>query len=412
MKPMKRMMTKTKGRVAAAADVAVAVALASWLAVPAHAQTVDGPGTVDDIVGFLVTNRGVQTSDFDRDRQAADATRVTIGRALLASIATLPTGSSSGGFTYRFNPELGTVERASPTFGPFFVERAVTAGRGQASAGVNVRYMSFDSLDGSSLRDGELITTANQFSDEPAPFDVDALTLEITTRTATFFGNVGVSDRIDVGVAVPFVQLSVSGSRVNTYRGTSLVVARARGESSGIGDVLLRSKVRLTNSVGPGAAAAGVEVRLPTGRGEDLLGAGEPQLRMLGVGTLETSPVSVHGNLSVGVGGIGRELAYGGAVAIAATPRVTMVGEFLARRVSGLRQVVETAEPHPRVAGVMTTRLAPVGPEQTSTYLAGGFKWNLAGAWLLHGNVLLPLNGAGLTSGLTPAVALDYSFIR
>ncbi len=378
------MMTrgKTKGGAAAAADLAVAVALAVCLAVPAEAQTSDSsPATVDGIVGFLVTNRGVQTGDFDRDRQAADATRATIGRALLASLATLPAGASSGGFTYRFNPTLGTVERASPTFGPFFVERAITAGRGQASAGVNVRYMSFGSLDGSSLRDGQFVTTANQFIDEPAPFDVDALTLAIT------------------------------GTRVNTYRGASVVVAQARGESSGIGDVLLRSKVRLTGE-GPGAAAAGVEVRLPTGRGQDLLGAGEPQLRMMGLATLETPPVSVHGNLSVGVGGIGRELAYGGAVGIAATPRVTVVGEFLARRVSGLRQVIATAEPHPRVGGVMTTRLAPVGPEQTATFVAGGFKWNLGGAWLLHGNVLLPLNEAGLTSRLTPAVALDYSFVR
>jgi hypothetical protein len=403
---------KTKGRAAAAADLAVAVALAGCLAVPAAAQTSGtSPATVDDIVGFLVTNRGVQTGDFDRDRQAADATRATIGRALLASLATLPAGASSGGFTYRFNPTLGTVERASPTFGPFFIERAITAGRGQASAGVNVRYMSFGSLDGSSLRDGGFVTTANQFIDEPAPFDVDALTLAITTKTATLFGNVGVSDRLDVGVAVPFVQLAITGTRVNTYRGASLVVAQARGESSGIGDVLLRSKVRLTGE-GPGAAAAGVEVRLPTGRGQDLLGAGESQLRMMGLATLETSPVSVHGNVSVGVGGIGRELAYGGAVAMAATPRVTVVGEFLARRVSGLRRVVATAEPHPRVGGVLTTRLAPVGPEQTATFVAGGFKWNLTGAWLLHGNVLLPLNEAGLTSRLTPAVALDYSFVR
>jgi hypothetical protein len=403
---------KTKGRVATRTDLAVAIALAGCLAMPAAAQTSDSPpGTVDEIVGFLVTNRGVQTSDFDRDRQAADATRAAIGRALLASLATLPVGTSSGGFTYRFNPTLGTVERASSTFGPFFIERAITAGRGQASAGVNVRYMSFGSLDGSSLRDGELVTTTNQFVDEPAPFDVDTLTLGITTKTATFFGNVGVSDRLDVGVAVPFVQLAIDGTRVNTYRGSSLVVARARGESSGIGDVLLRSKVRLTGE-GAGAAAAGVEVRLPTGRGEDLLGAGEPQLRLMGLTTVETSPVSVHGNFSIGVGGIGRELAYGGAVAMAATPRVTLVGEFLARRVSGLHRVVATAEPHPRVSGVMTTRLAPVGPEQTAAFVAGGFKWNLTGAWLLHGNVLLSLNEAGLTSRLTPAVALDYSFIR
>ena len=39
----------------------------------------------------------------------------------------------SGAFVYRLNPELGTVERSTASFGPFFVERASTAGRGDVS---------------------------------------------------------------------------------------------------------------------------------------------------------------------------------------------------------------------------------------------------------------------------------------
>ena len=57
--------------------------------------------TVQDIVTFLVTNQGVATSDFDKDRAAADATRVTLSNALLASISTVPISSSSSGFNYR-----------------------------------------------------------------------------------------------------------------------------------------------------------------------------------------------------------------------------------------------------------------------------------------------------------------------
>src|SRR5262245_55309479 len=117
-------------------------------AAPALAQGTSDSRTVQDIVAFLVTNQGVQTSDFDKDREAAEATRATLTRALLASIATQPVSSSSGGFTYRFNPDLGTVERASDTFGPFYVERALTAGAGQASLGFTFQYASFHSLDG------------------------------------------------------------------------------------------------------------------------------------------------------------------------------------------------------------------------------------------------------------------------
>src|SRR6476469_8173647 len=94
---------------------------------PAAAQS------VSDVLTFLLTNQSVQTGSVDRDRVAAQATRDTISRALLANLATLPVPTSPGAFALRLNPELGTVERVSQTFGPSFVDRAQTPGRGQAS---------------------------------------------------------------------------------------------------------------------------------------------------------------------------------------------------------------------------------------------------------------------------------------
>jgi hypothetical protein len=208
----------------------LATVLMASLATSAEAQST--PETVQDILAFLVTNRGVETGDFDKDREAAEATSATLTRALLAAIARVPISTSSSGFTYRLNPTLGTVERASETFGPFFAERALTSGAGQASFGVTFQYASFTTLDGNDLRDGSFVTTANQFRDEETPFDIETLTLNITTRTTTVFGSVGVTDRLDVAAAVPFVSLGISGSRVNTYRGTSVVQARATAETT------------------------------------------------------------------------------------------------------------------------------------------------------------------------------------
>ena len=135
--------------------------LLTGLALPAAAQSTapSSQTTVQDIVTFLVTNQGVATSDFDKDRAAADATRETLSNALLASITTVPISSSSSGFSYRFNRTLGTVERASQTFGPLYVERALTAGAGQASIGFNIQYTQDTSLDGSEQRNGTLVTT-------------------------------------------------------------------------------------------------------------------------------------------------------------------------------------------------------------------------------------------------------------
>jgi hypothetical protein len=309
------------------------------------------------------------------------------------------------------NPTLGTVERASQTFGPLYVERALTAGKGQASLGFNFQYTKFTSLDGNDLTNGSFITVANKFRDESTPFDTETLTLNIQTRTATFVGNVGVSDRVDIGAAVPLVRLDISGSRVNDYRGTSLLQARATAETTGLGDIAVRSKVRLTPD-GPGAAAVGVEARLPTGREEDLLGTGELALRFTGLASYEAGVTSVYGNLTFGTGGIGHELDYSGAVAVAATSRVTVVGELLAHRIDGLERIGSIAVPHPRIVGVDTIRLMPTGEVETTAFGVGGVKWNVGGTWLLHANVLIPLTQNGLTGQFTPTIAVEHTFAR
>src|ERR1700754_4818615 len=181
--------------------------------------------TVSDVLTFLMTNQSVATGSVERDREAALATSVTIWRALAANLATLPLTSSSGSFSYQLNPELGTVERTTHNFGAFFTERATTAGRGQMSFGLTFQQLHFTSLDGRNLRDGSLVTTANQFTDEAAPFDVDRLTLNVDASVATLYGNIGITDRFDIGVAAPFVSLSVDGSRVDTYRGSAFTEA-------------------------------------------------------------------------------------------------------------------------------------------------------------------------------------------
>src|SRR5262245_47954440 len=94
---------------------------------PASAQT------LNDVLSFLLTNRSIQTDDVVRDQAAAAATRDAISRFVVNELGTLPVSSSSGGFTYRLEPELGTTLRSSNSFGPFFTERSLTAGAHQIS---------------------------------------------------------------------------------------------------------------------------------------------------------------------------------------------------------------------------------------------------------------------------------------
>jgi hypothetical protein len=372
---------------------------------PASAQS------VSDVLTFLVTNQGVQTGSVERDRQAALATSTTISRALLANLATLPVATSSSGFVYRLNPELGTVERVTQSFGPFFVERAITAGRGQVSIGATFQQLRFTMLDGHNLRDGTLVTTANQFTDESAPFDVDQLTLGITGSVATLYGNVGITDRIEVGVAVPMVSLVVDGSRVNTYRGRTFTQATAHARSTGLADMVIRTK--FTPYREDGAALAGaIDVRLPTGRSEDLLGAGSRSVKFSLIGSLESGRVSSHVNAGVSVGGLATELSYGAALGLAASHRVTVIGELVGRLLDSPSGIVPVTAPHPTLLGVETIRLAPDSSRLNMMSVAPGLKWNLSQTWVLAANVSIPLTKDGLTAPFTPFVGLDYAIGR
>lgn len=365
--------------------------------------------TVSDVIGFLVTNQAVPTADFERDRAAAEAARDTISRALLVNLTSVPLATSSSGFLYRFNPELGTVVRATETFGAFFVERALTAGRGRASFGVSGTTSGFDQLNGRDLRDGTLVTVANRFRDEPSPFDTESLTLRLRTSTLTVFGSVGVTDRLEIGGAVPFVSLDLEGQRENVYRGSTFLQASGTASASGVADIALRAKYAVVAGSRGGIAAA-AEWRLPTGDEESLLGAGSSSYRFMAIGSFEEGRLGLHGNAAIVRGGVSDEVDFAGGASLAVSPRVTLTGELIARHVTELRDIDLVSAPHPTIEGVDTLRLVAGPSGSTLANAVAGFKWNVRGAFVLGAHVAWPFNKRGLTAPITPTVAVEYAF--
>lgn len=389
----------------------LAVAMAIGLfAAPAMAQQ-QPERTVREVLVFLVTNQSVATDDFIKDRAAAEATSQTIARALSLQLGRLPLTSGSGGFTYQFNRELGTLTRTSPSFGPFFTERALTAGRGRASFGLSYQVARFNTLDGQPLDDGTFLISANQFRDERTPFDVETLTLRLRTTMVIPSLSVGVNDRFDLSVAVPLVRLEVEGERVNTYRGRRLVQARAVATKTGLADIAVRTKFLVAGEEANGFGV-GAEFRLPTGGEENLLGAGRPAARGFAIASAESGVASLHANIGYTVGGVSNELACSTAVAVATAPRVTLGGELLIRRISDLQTMTPVSLPHPRFlthpVGVNTIRLMPQGPARTTAAAVFGMKWNVGEMWLLNASVLFPLTDAGLNARMVPTVTIDY----
>jgi hypothetical protein len=387
---------------------AIVVAFAASSVSAASAQE-----SLTDVLSFLLTNRAVPTGDFERDAAAARATLDTMTRSLLTELSTLPISSPSPAFVYRFNRDLGTLERASESFGPFFAERGLTGGAGQVSLGFTARFAKYSHLDGHDLRDGTFLTSGNWFRDEAQPFDIEQLTLRLETRTVTGFANVGVTDRLDVGVALPFVSVSLSGVRENTYRGQVQVQARADADAVGVGDMALRAKYRIFDAPSTAGVAALFEVRLPTGDADNLLGSGETSARALGIASFEVGRgVGIDFNAGATWGGLAREFQYRSAISVSAAPRVTLVGELLGRRLDGVGEIRTARAPHPTFSGADTIRLIAIGDSTHNATALGGVKWNVAGTWLLSGSVSRQLGDRGLRSGTVVQVGLDFAWVR
>ena len=151
---------------------------------------------------------------------------LAINSIMAAQLATIPLGSSSGGFSYTYDPALGTFSRESSTFGSAFVERALTAGRGRWNLGFTFQRATYDTIEGRDLDNGDVRVylvhqdccgTRNAPGVPPNPFfegDVieNRLSLDLTSSVFSAYVNYGVTDRLDAGVVVPFVTIDMEAS--------------------------------------------------------------------------------------------------------------------------------------------------------------------------------------------------------
>jgi hypothetical protein len=371
------------------------------------------PAAAQPITGRLTTllTAQVPTSTFVPDVPAAEATLDTVARLFSIELTSLPTASSSGGFVYRLNPSLGVVERAADGFGPFFTERALRNGRGQASVGLSYQFTNFTSLQGADLTGGTFPTNAARLSGTTQPFSIDTLSLNLESTSTTAFASYGITDRLAVGGTIPFVNVRFSGTRTRNERSVSTLQSSQSGSSSGLGDITVNARYLVAGN-GPRGFAVGTDLRMPTGREEDLLGAGKTAARFLGIGSWEEGKLSVNVNGGYGIGGASKQLTWGMATTFAVTPRATLVGELLGSRSEDLSYVQDVYQPHPLMPGVETMRWLDADRGVVTTVIVTGAKWNIADTWLLYTSLLFRVTDGGLRGRVTPSIAFGYDFER
>ena len=229
---------------------------------------------------------------------AFQAEFVQFGTVLTGKLVSVPLPSLATGFTYRWDPTLGVFSRTTQSFGPIMAERAETIGAKRIFFGVAFEHARFDTVEGLNLGNVPAVFTHDGFELGGGRADL------VTTRNSidasvdqfTTFVTYGLTDRLDVSLAVPFVstelllvseatiqRIGTANPDIHFYRTLDGALGDKRiftafGSASGVGDLTIRLKGTLMKGEISGLAL-GLDLRVPTGDEENLLGAGAQGLK-------------------------------------------------------------------------------------------------------------------------------------
>jgi hypothetical protein len=339
--------------------------------------------------------------------------------SIATSLASLPFTAAAGGVAFEFVD--GAPVATALSSGGIFGERSQTLGRGRLLFGGNVNHLSMSTLRGVSMNDLVFrFTHQNVGSTEMGVPAFENDVIEVRTRldldllVTSVFASYGLLDNVDIGVLLPLVRTSLSGTseaqvipwdRPTPHRfGTTEQPAEyaessTSGSAIGIGDIAVRIKANLSQTSAFGTAIA-VDVRLPTGDSANFLGSGQTTVRALGIMSGRRGAFSPHLNAGVAlrtgstqsnslIGAIGFDHLMAEGVTVA----FDVLGDYpLGASQLQLPESVIFDAPVRR-------RLNPTDIADRRDQLVDasvGFKMQFAGDYRVVTNLLVPLSDGGL----------------
>jgi hypothetical protein len=402
----------------------------------------------------------------------------TLSTAIATQLANLPIISPASGFTYKYDSAAGAFVRSTSSFGPIYTERAETIGRGSVSFGVSYQRFRFDSLDGIDLHKMPAVFTHIPDTgpgNVAEPYEADVIStvnnIGLNLDQTVLFGTVGITNRIDVSVAVPIVSvrmgvssqaqiIRVSGANF-TPTGTSTVVANPHefdangslsavfnntGSATGVGDVTFRVKGNVLQRESFGLAL-GLDVRAPTGDAQSFLGSGAVGIKPF-VAFSTGKRISPHVNLGYEWNGssilagditgvtfsenssdqtliangpavkrrLPGQLSYAAGVDLGITGRLTLAVDYLGQTLFNAPRVFQTnvtTQNIPGGTGALTLPSISGGKDDVGLNSgAVGLKYNLFDRLLFTADILFRLDNKGLRQDVTPLIALSYALGR
>jgi Putative MetA-pathway of phenol degradation len=374
-------------------------------------------------------------------------------------LSQVPLASPVSGFIFA----NGVMQEAT-SFGPVLADRAETLGRRRIFVGASYEYFDFDKADGVNLKSFGAVFNHEQepticatipstpcLGGEPIyTRDIIATQnrIDVKVHQVTLVGTYGLSDRLDISVAVPVVDVRVGMSSnatifnfepppVNhtfapitdnpreTYISPFNAILTNSGSTLGIGDLRLRGKyVAWRDAKEKSAVAVGLDLRLPTGDAYNFLGSGTWGIRPFAIYSY-SARVSPHA--SAGFEGNGNSILAGDVttepVTKAKLPDVFTYS--VGADASPVRWLGLSAD-------YIGTSLLNASRIETSTYtdfvgnthqnlntfvstvnqsnISAGAKIRPMARLLVTGNVLFRLNDAGLHFKPSPLIGVSYTF--
>jgi Putative MetA-pathway of phenol degradation len=357
----------------------------------------------------------------------------------------------------------GVMQEAT-SFGPVLADRAETLGRRRIFVGASYEYFHFDQADGVNLKSFgavfthelepticQMIPTTPCLGGEPI-YTRDIVStqnrIDIKVHQVTMVGTYGLSDKLDVSIALPVVDVRVgmtsnatiynfepppvnhmfapvTNNPRETYISPFNAILTNSDSATGLGDLRLRGKyVAWRDTKEKSAVAVGVDLRLPTGDAYKFLGSGTWGLRPFVIYSY-SARISPHA--SAGFEGNGNSVLAGDVTSQPVTKaHLPDVFTYSAGADASVLHWLGLS------ADYIGTSLLDASRLETSTFtdyignnhqnittfastvnqsnISMGAKVRPMARLLITGNVLFRLNDAGLHFKPSPLIGVSYTF--
>ena len=361
------------------------------------------------------------------------------------SVSSFPLSSTVAGLTFDFSS--GRPVSTSTSLGPIFSERAQTLGSGLFNMGFNFTYINFTKIRGIDTENLRLSFSHQDvgdpgFGDSANEFDVINffMNLDVNASIFAFYFSFGVTDNLDIGVAIPMVNVSikatplveidsytfVNNDSANHHFGDDVAnpVLQKRStpiddDATGVGDIALRAKYNFLKDKDVDLAAL-VEYRLATGEAKDFLGSGESRIKLALIASRSFGDFTPHVNLAYEIKNSKTQrdrfavvIGYDQKLSETLTLALDFIGEY------ELEDPIEDQVfPDPLVVArpdgsyTKTVSYTNLPNSRSDNIINGsiGFKFNPKKSLMIIGNVFFPLNEGGLRADFIPTIGAEFSF--